>query len=163
MKLTIDGHAFQVEPGPDAVVVDGRTIPLRVEEQGSYYTVYIGDRVFQVEVPKEIGSSNKVAVDAKCYQIALEGQVKTSAPRPRPSARRPVALSSGSVTAPIAGRVLRVFVEVGQGVKEGDVLLILEAMKMENELRAPKEGLVKDVAIVPGARVNEGELLLVIE
>jgi biotin carboxyl carrier protein len=67
------------------------------------------------------------------------------------------------VPAPIAGRVLSVRVNVGDAVKAGDVVLILEAMKMENEIKAPADGTVKDVLVAEGARVSEGEGLIVIE
>ncbi|MCK9517763.1 MAG: biotin/lipoyl-binding protein, partial [Dehalococcoidia bacterium] len=67
------------------------------------------------------------------------------------------------VPAPIAGRVLSVRVNAGDEVKAGDVLLILEAMKMENEIKSPADGTVKEVLVADGARVSEGEGLVVVE
>ena len=69
----------------------------------------------------------------------------------------------GAVTAQIAGRVLSIKVSVGQAVARGDVLLLLEAMKMENEIKAPADGVVKEIAVAEGGRVAEGEVLVVIE
>jgi glutaconyl-CoA decarboxylase len=63
----------------------------------------------------------------------------------------------------MTGRIIRVEVKTGDEVKEGDVLLVIEAMKMENEIAAPLAGAVKEVTIAAGARVTEGDLLLVIE
>jgi biotin carboxyl carrier protein len=61
------------------------------------------------------------------------------------------------------GVILNVMVTVGQSVKEGDVLLILEAMKMENEMTSPSTGTVKEVAVSKGSNVNTGDLMVVIE
>ena len=69
----------------------------------------------------------------------------------------------GAVTAQIAGRVLSVRVKTGDRVARGDVLLILEAMKMENEIKAGADGTVKEVLVTEGARVSEGQALVVVE
>jgi len=63
----------------------------------------------------------------------------------------------------MAGRILKVAVEPGQAVKAGDLVLVFEAMKMENELRSPQDGIVKEVRVKAGDRVNLGDLLLVID
>jgi biotin carboxyl carrier protein len=63
----------------------------------------------------------------------------------------------------VAGRVVSVHVQPDQEVEEGDLLLIIEAMKMENEIRAPFKGRVKEVKVQAGARVAEGEVLVVLE
>jgi len=67
------------------------------------------------------------------------------------------------VTAPIMGTIVSVKVKAGDRVKQGDVLLILEAMKMENEIYAPKSGVVKEVHTSEGKPVKHGDILMVIE
>lgn len=64
------------------------------------------------------------------------------------------------IKAPIPGLVIKVAVEAGQEVSEGDTLVILEAMKMENELRAPRAGIVHEVKVEPGAQVASGQTLV---
>ncbi len=63
----------------------------------------------------------------------------------------------------MTGRIVRIDVKSGDEVSEGDVLLVIEAMKMENEITAPVGGTVKEVVVSAGARVSEGDTLLVIE
>ena len=61
------------------------------------------------------------------------------------------------------GKIIRVLVKEGDKVQEGNVLCVLEAMKMENELRASKSGAVKEVAVEPGSDVEMDEVLVVVE
>jgi glutaconyl-CoA decarboxylase len=63
----------------------------------------------------------------------------------------------------MTGRIVRVNVKTGDAVNEGDVLLVIEAMKMENEITAPVGGTVREIGVNAGARVSEGDTLLVIE
>ncbi len=69
----------------------------------------------------------------------------------------------GGVTAAMTGRITSIKVKAGDAVTKGTVLLLLEAMKMENEVKAPKDGTVKEIAVAEGARVSEGDTLVVIE
>ncbi|MCL4241847.1 MAG: biotin/lipoyl-binding protein [Dehalococcoidia bacterium] len=110
-----------------------------------------------------------VEVDHRPFTFEYEGRLGGGpAPREaRPSAAAaggaPRAAAKGAVTAQIAGRVLSVKVTAGQAVARGDVLLLLEAMKMENEIKAPADGVVKEIAVAEGTRVAEGETLVIIE
>ncbi|MBR5746964.1 MAG: biotin/lipoyl-binding protein [Clostridia bacterium] len=85
------------------------------------------------------------------------------APAAAPAAPVPAAPADGlKINAPLPGNILKVEVAAGASVKKGDVLCILEAMKMENEIVAPQDGVIKTVAAVKGSSVNTGDLLFVI-
>lgn len=71
--------------------------------------------------------------------------------------------SGETVTAPMPGTIVNVLVSEGQLVKSGDVILVLEAMKMENEIASPRDAKVIQVAVAKGASVNTGDVLVVLE
>lgn len=91
----------------------------------------------------------------------------TSAPKPvasKPAATKPApaAAPAGATTieAPMPGNIWKVVAKEGQAVKAGDVLIILEAMKMENEIMAPNDGVVASIHVAEGAAVNGGDILV---
>ena len=83
-------------------------------------------------------------------------------PSAAPAAAPAVTGAGEKVDSPMPGTILKVNVAAGQTVKEGDLLVILEAMKMENEIFAPKGGTVSQVLVEKGASVNTGDALVVI-
>ncbi len=107
----------------------------------------------------------KVNVNGTAYEVEIEEM--TGAPAAAPVAAAPAApAASGageSITSPMPGNILAVNVAAGDMVKKGQVLMILEAMKMENEIMAPHDGKVTAVAVTKGAAVESGALLCTIQ
>ena len=106
----------------------------------------------------------RVNVNGTQYDITLEvleGEA-AAAPKAAPAPAAPKAASAGgqSVAAPMPGTILAVNVKPGQAVKKGDVLIMLEAMKMENEIMAPVDGTVGAVNVTKGQSVQSGDVLL---
>lgn len=106
-----------------------------------------------------------VTVNGVAYNVTVEegtGAAVASAPvaaAPAASAAPAGAAGSVTVTAPMPGNILDVKVKAGDSVKAGDTLLILEAMKMENEISAPQDGTIASVNVRKGDVVNSGDLL----
>ena len=112
----------------------------------------------------------KVTVNGNVYEIVLEeidkADIKTpaapvAAPTPAAPAApvAPAAAGATTITAPMPGTILKVNVANGPAVKKGDVLMVLEAMKMENEIMAPADGTVSSVNVNAGASVEAGSVL----
>jgi biotin carboxyl carrier protein len=164
MKIVIEGQEFEIQAGAESVSVGGTEYPVRIVRQGAIITVYVNERPYQVQLTAAAEGPAKVLVDAKEYEVELKGAA--SGPR-RPAAgapKRPAPPGgAGAITSQMTGRIIRVDVEPGRPVKEGDVLLVIEAMKMENEVLAPAAGTVKEVAVAAGARVSEGDLLVILD
>lgn len=108
----------------------------------------------------------KVNVNGTVYEVtveAMDGAAPVAA-APAAAAPAPAAAPAGGekVCAPMPGTILDVRVSNGQAVKKGDILFILEAMKMENEIMAPCDGTVASVSASKGAAVDSGALLCVL-
>ena len=109
----------------------------------------------------------KVNVNGNVYEITLEvidkADIKAPAAAPAPAATpapaAPVAAGDKTVTAPMPGNILKVNVKAGDQVKKGAVLMILEAMKMENEIMAPADCTVASVNVNAGTTVESGAVL----
>ena len=110
----------------------------------------------------------KVNVNGNVYEITLEvidkADIKApSAPAPAAPMAAPAAApapaGAQAIKAPMPGTILKVNVSNGQAVKKGDVLMVLEAMKMENEILAPNDGTVSSVGVSTGATVESGTVL----
>lgn len=129
------------------------------------YKVTLNGKTYEVEVEK----GKAILLDE--YEALAPAPVAEAAPAPAaapaapaaPAPAAPVNLAAGeTVSAPMPGNILRVDVNQGDTVKAGQILIILEAMKMENEIVAPKDGTVAQVVTSKGAVVDTGAPLIVI-
>ena len=126
------------------------------------YKVTLNNRTYEVEV--EAGQAMLVD-EYEAYAPAAPAVAPApapAAPAAAPAAASPALAAGEVVKSPMPGNILKINVTVGQKVNEGDTLLVLEAMKMENEIAAPKAGTVAQIIVSKGAVVETGAPLVVI-
>jgi pyruvate carboxylase subunit B len=116
----------------------------------------------EVAPPSGIPTEFKVEVDGEAYNVKVEpvgGYVEIGEEKPKETPK----VTEGGVVAPMQGLIVKLKVKVGQSVKKGDVVAVLEAMKMQNDVHAPRDGVVKEIFVAEGANVSAGTVLMVIK
>ena len=141
-RWTIDGQRLEadataVSPGIYSILINGKSFDVRVECLGSQLRVITSGREFSVLVQDEREWRRN-----RAGSVEAEGRQQVLAPMP--------------------GKIVRVLVSAGDSVRAGQGLLVVEAMKMQNEIRAPKSGTIDRVRVVEGQTVNAGEVVVII-
>jgi biotin carboxyl carrier protein len=142
--VTLNGKRHEVESlvlphGAVSMLVDGNSYAVEFEEAGDEVRVLVRGQITKVDVADE----RKLRLRAAAKGFTVEGPQVVAAPMP--------------------GKIVKVFVKPGDEVKEGQGLVVVEAMKMENELKSPKAGRVKEVVAVEGTAVENNAKLVIIE
>lgn len=144
VEATINGRRYELEAheteaGAFLLLAEGRVYECRAgAPQGGVSEVQLGDEIFRVRLfdPKRLRGARGAGAEAS-------GRAQVAASMP--------------------GKVVRVLVAVGASVEAGEGLVVVEAMKMQNELKSPKSGTVVEVRAEAGATVNAGDVLVIVE
>ncbi len=124
------------------------------------FNVTVNGVVYEVEV-EEVGAAAPVAPVAAPVAPVAAPVAPVTAPKATPAApKAPAKQGSVAVKAPMPGTILKICVKVGDAVKKGDIICVLEAMKMENEIFAPADGTVASVNVAQGASVAGDETVV---
>lgn len=159
-------------------VVDGRALRVEVRRANGRFAVTLAGRPMEIDFVAAGPHFASLLVEGKSYEVGLEPreggyavflsndtlQVRLQdASRSAAGLARKTAHGPARVQAPMPGKIVRVLVPVGQEVAAGQGLVVMEAMKMENELRAARAGRVREVKVAEGQAVETGALLVVLE
>ncbi|UCD96220.1 MAG: hypothetical protein JSV35_06925 [Candidatus Bathyarchaeota archaeon] len=179
-NVSIGGQTYQItlikkpEEGVFEAEINGRCMQLRLVDREDHpftLNIRVEEDAFRIELEKPVRNkpfSLRVNGEPFTGQL-LEGRKKEP---PRLSEERTTQVvddsskprrKAGEIIAPMAGKIVSVKVKKGENVHDGDVVCILEAMKMENEITATKTGVVEEVNITEGMPVNERDVLIKIK
>ncbi|AYO30194.1 biotin/lipoyl-binding protein [Biomaibacter acetigenes] len=131
------------------ITVNGQTYEVEVEEIG-------GTGLVKEETPAPVATTEKP-------KEAPKQETPKPAPATAPAPKKAAPAGKATITAPMPGTILSVKVKEGSKVSKGDVIMILEAMKMENEILAPQDGIISSIDVSEGASVNTGDILATME
>jgi len=162
--VDVDGRSVEVELDGEQVMVSGEALPASLAELAGtpVALLSLGDSVHRVVVTRDSAKGRyTLSLDGRRYEVeALDErtrairQLSSSASGPKGPA---------PLVAPMPGLIVRVTVDVGASVQAGQGLVVMEAMKMENELRATAAGKVKTILAEPGTAVEKGAFLIELE
>ena len=161
-------QAAEYEVGTDRCRVEYRSLGrgrfrVRVDGEESHFRVLgVDPDGLSVEDAEGMRRRARIVVDGSRHHVHVDGEAITLAERPRFPMKTAEA-PAGACTAPMPGKVVKVLVDSGQAVTAGDVLVVLEAMKMEHSVTAPTDGSVESVRAAVGEQVEEGAVLVVVD
>jgi len=181
-EIFINGKPWRIEVSKTSekaftVKLEDKTFNVEVQEEKlqpeKQFQIRIGDKAYAVTL-QEISKAKpfRVKVEGASFKaelktpalarMAISPFMEQALPAPTLKAAKPKQVISGTVTAPMTGKIISIKVGKGEQVKAGQVLCILEAMKMENEITAPVAGTVREILVSEGSSVSEGDPLFVI-
>ena len=168
LQITVGKDLYQIEMDRSGesyqVTVNGR--PFQVKAVAGGFA--IGGTTHAVKVTRREGEAVQAEVDGKLVDALILDVAKAAPKRAEAAPTAPAAAPSAkagqtTLLAPMPGKIVKVLVAVGQAVKVGQPLLVLEAMKMQNEIPAPMAGVVREVRAREGQSVLASDVLLVLE
>jgi biotin carboxyl carrier protein len=161
--VTVEGRTFEVDLTPDGPVIDGEPVSadLAHVEGTSVRSLLVDGRSERV-VARRVDGGRAWSLHLRGRRFAAEAVDERTRTIREMTGVGAGAAGARSVRAPMPGLVVKVEVEEGSRVEPGQGVVIIEAMKMENELKSPRKGLVHEIAVREGQAVEAGALLAVV-
>jgi biotin carboxyl carrier protein len=140
-------------------MLDGRELPVDVVQgQDGVLSLLLGGRSYEVK-QESIAGESQVVVDQERFPVSVRDPRSFRSRRPAAEAAHGVK----KITAPMPGKIVRLLAAEGSAVEAGQSVIVIEAMKMQNELKAPKNGVIRRIKVAEGAAVEAGQSLAEVE
>lgn len=152
--LNMEGIPYEIERRGDLILVNGVEFPVQIKED----SITVNGNPKKVEL---VGQTAKV--DGIGFPFSATGLEEPKPSKVRKAASKGAAEEAGAVTAIMPGLIIKVLKKEGERVEAGDVIFILEAMKMQNELHAKQSGILKSILVKEGETVEMRQVLGVVE
>jgi len=164
LQAEIDGKTSKVEVRRDGervfAHVDDRVYELEASEpEPGVFLLKHNGRVFNAFAFKKPDGTSEVTVNGKSFHVQIIDPKRLRGSGGNESHDHGLA----EIKTAMPGKVVRILTSVGETVEKGSGVIVVEAMKMQNELRSPKDGVIKEIRVSDGATVNAGDVLMVIE
>lgn len=164
MKYTvlIGERTYEIRPDANQTIeINGEPhrVDFRSIEASGFYSILIDNRSWQALVERD-GDAYRISIEGELYLLTVQDERTRKIQKALNKA--PGASGEFILKAPMPGLVRAIPVQAGQEIVQGQGLVILEAMKMENELRSPRVGIIQDIRVKPGDAVELGQALIVI-
>ncbi|NQV52429.1 MAG: biotin/lipoyl-binding protein [Flavobacteriales bacterium] len=163
-EIVIAGRSYRVEPSKDrkSVSINGESREVDLIHLGAgHHHLIVGGKSFKVEVVDGDEKSPHIKINGRSYRPSVKDETDMLLERLGLNIKTKKEVKE--LKAPMPGLVLEIRVEIGQVIKEGDPLIVLEAMKMENVLKSPGNAVVKGIAVSKGDAIDKNTLLISFE
>jgi len=153
VEITRKGEIYTIKMGDKEYVADVKKIG------EAFYSLLINNHSYDVEI-RSNRCSHSISLPGGCFQVEVYNQREGK----REVGKAELGVQGRvEVSSPMHGRVVKILKGIDEPVKEGEGVIVVEAMKMENELHSPKEGRVVEIRVAEEKAVNAGEVLVVVE
>ena len=160
-SVTVDDQVFQIEVSGDGFIVNGKTIQWDISKiDEGYFHILMDHQGYRAEVVEKdpAGKSFTIKINGRLYPVVLKDKFDVLLEKMGMNTNAGTRVNH--VRAPMPGLIIQLKVKNGDQVKAGDTLLILEAMKMENIIKAPGDATVKSVKVTMGEGVEKNQVLI---
>jgi len=160
-KATINGNTYEIVQNDQTIVINGSDFQWDINKvsDGYFHIIYRGKSYRSEIVKSDIAAKTIVfKINGRIYSVELKD--KFDLLLEKMGMNQSATYKVNSIKAPMPGLIIDLKVNAGERVMQGDPLLILEAMKMENILKAPGEGIIKHVTVKKGDNVEKGQVLI---
>jgi biotin carboxyl carrier protein len=143
MKIQVNDTIYEIEVNGELITLNGKEIDVKLSDD----KITIEGNTFNIDFTEE-GDPSTMIINGMLYLVSKENSIYSSV---------------NEIKTPMNGRIINILVKEGDSVNNGQILVMLEAMKMQNQIRSPRKGTIKSIKIVKDQSVKLGDILLTFE